>query len=285
MDQAWLNFCAHIHSENTVEKAGEREKVELRKELTYPVARKRGVPLSFWGWSAAAVLCALCVGVSIHLWPQLSLVEMVVVQNFEDDKVLVTTLPDGSVALLSGKSKLTHPQSFASNQRLVTLEGEAFFDINRDERRPFTIETDRVTVEVLGTSFRLRSDETCPFELTVKSGIVKVVLMNMDQNVYAEAGEQVHLIANWLQKSYVEDVGHGVHRLYFIDEPLGQIIRVVNACVQESVQLAIEDESLLRRNFTVTLDIESIEGIAELLCNVLSMKQKMVGNIIYIGKE
>ncbi|MCL2728373.1 MAG: FecR domain-containing protein [Bacteroidales bacterium] len=275
VDRAWEKFCAHVYVEGLVE----------QKKT---VARKRSLSPPFGIWSAAAVLCAICVGVAIHFWSKSSSVEMIVAQNNKENETLVITLPDGSVALLSGNGKLTYPQSFASNRRLVTLEGEAFFDVSNHDRCPFVIEADRVTVEVLGTSFRMRSDETCPFELFVKSGIVKVVLMDVDQNIFAEAGEQVQLVTNWLQKSYVDDMdaqGSGIRRLYFKDEPLGQIIRVVNAYTLEPFQLSIEDESLLGRDFTVTLDMESVEGIAELLCSVLNLKQTVVENIIYIDAK
>jgi len=276
VDQAWQKFYTQLKADGLA--VGQ---VETKKHAISP---------SFWRWSAAALLCALFVGVGagVYFWTQSSYFEMVVVQNNEIDEALVATLPDGSVALLSGKSRITYHQPHTSSPRRVAIEGEAFFDVFKDERCPFIIETEQVTVEVVGTSFRMRSDEACPFELTVKSGIVKVVLLNIDQNVYVESGEQVQLIANSLQKSNVEDVrisGQGVNRLYFKEESLGQIIKIVNAYSDESAHLAFEDESLLKRNFTITLDVGSVEGIADLLCDILSLQQKRVDNVIYLSEK
>ena len=273
VEQAWQALYARFESEGML----------VQKERLPEIKS-----FSFLKWSVAAVLCLVCVGITIHFWPFSSSVEMVAVQNVKGSEVLVTTLPDGSVVFLSEKSTITYPKRFASNQRQVQLEGAAFFEVSKDENAPFRIKTEQVSVEVLGTSFRLRSDGECPFELTVKSGMVKVVLISEDQNVFAEAGEQVQLTATWLQKTYVENIDvieQSVRRLYFIEESLGQIIHVVNVCSPGTMRLALDDESLLKRAYTVTLDTGSIEGIADLLCTVLDLKQTTVDHVIYIGKK
>ncbi|MBV6641226.1 MAG: FecR family protein [Cyclobacteriaceae bacterium] len=84
-------------------------------------------------------------------------------------------LPDGSIVKLNAGSKLFFPTSFHEGYREVKLIGEAFFDIKRDEERPFRIHTSNVSVKVLGTSFNVKSypgeDIT---EVGVKSGKVSV---------------------------------------------------------------------------------------------------------------
>jgi ferric-dicitrate binding protein FerR (iron transport regulator) len=67
-------------------------------------------------------------------------------------------LPDGSSITLNANTRLTYPKSFRNRQvRLVT--GEAFFDIARDPKRPFIVETGHTRTQVLGTSFNIRSYE------------------------------------------------------------------------------------------------------------------------------
>ncbi|WP_316746703.1 FecR family protein [Pedobacter gandavensis] len=64
-------------------------------------------------------------------------------------------LSDGTKVWLSPHSKLTYPASFAGNTRLVSLDGEAFFEVAHDTNHPFIIQTGKVSTRVLGTSFSL----------------------------------------------------------------------------------------------------------------------------------
>lgn len=62
---------------------------------------------------------------------------------------------DGTEVILYRNSTLGHPNHFGSKERKVTLSGEAFFAIQKEEERPFKIETELGEVEVLGTRFLL----------------------------------------------------------------------------------------------------------------------------------
>lgn len=62
-------------------------------------------------------------------------------------------LNDGSHVRLNVDSRLTLTSSFGEEQRMVELEGEAFFDVEKDSMRPFMVRTDGFTARVLGTSF------------------------------------------------------------------------------------------------------------------------------------
>jgi transmembrane sensor len=69
------------------------------------------------------------------------------------------TLPDGSMVSLNAGSSLTYPVEFMGRKRTVKLNGEAFFEVARNENKTFIIHvSDMATVEVLGTSFNLRAD-------------------------------------------------------------------------------------------------------------------------------
>ncbi len=84
-------------------------------------------------------------------------------------------LPDGSIVKLNAGSKLFFPTSFHDGNRDVKLIGEAFFDIKRDEDRPFRIQTGNLQVTVLGTSFNVKSYPGDEVTLVgVKSGKVSV---------------------------------------------------------------------------------------------------------------
>ncbi|UZR96274.1 FecR family protein [Chondrinema litorale] len=67
-------------------------------------------------------------------------------------------LPDGSTVKLNSESKLRIPEKFPAHERVVYLEGEAFFDIARDTTSPFTIYVgESIFTKVLGTSFNINA--------------------------------------------------------------------------------------------------------------------------------
>ena len=84
-------------------------------------------------------------------------------------------LSDGSKVLLNAGSKLTYPQKFTSKERKVLLEGEAFFEIEKDSKRQFLVKTQDLTVKVFGTSFNVKSypDENTS-ETTLVEGSISV---------------------------------------------------------------------------------------------------------------
>ena len=63
------------------------------------------------------------------------------------------TLADGTKVWLNAASNLIYPSEFTDNERRVVLSGEAYFDVVKDEGRPFRVESQGQVVEVLGTQF------------------------------------------------------------------------------------------------------------------------------------
>ena len=83
------------------------------------------------------------------------------------------TLPDGTKVWLNQGAILFYPEQFTGKRRSVKLEGEAFFEVVRNEDKPFFIETAQVGVQVLGTSFNLLSHpDSSTSCIQVKSGKV-----------------------------------------------------------------------------------------------------------------
>ena len=64
-------------------------------------------------------------------------------------------LPDGTVVWVNSESSLRFPEKFTSNRREVFLEGEAYFEVKKDENRPFYVHTEAGKVRVLGTALNV----------------------------------------------------------------------------------------------------------------------------------
>ncbi len=84
-------------------------------------------------------------------------------------------LADGTKVTVNADTKFTYPEQFASDSREVKLEGEAFFEVARDENKPFIILTKDIHTTVLGTSFNIKAyQDESDISVSVASGKVKV---------------------------------------------------------------------------------------------------------------
>jgi ferric-dicitrate binding protein FerR (iron transport regulator) len=83
-------------------------------------------------------------------------------------------LPDGSRVWLNSDSKLTYGK-FNDTLREVELEGEAFFDVVKQNKRPFIVHTAGIAIHVLGTAFNVKSyaDESV-IETTLIRGLIEI---------------------------------------------------------------------------------------------------------------
>jgi hypothetical protein len=102
------------------------------------------------------------------------------------------TLPDGSKAWLNASSSLTFPTNFDTGERRVTITGEVYFEIAKNEHQPFKVTTYNTEVRVLGTHFNVaayQEDETV--STTLFEGAVE--LKNADQKIRIKPGQ----VSSW----------------------------------------------------------------------------------------
>ncbi|WP_316838309.1 FecR family protein [Pedobacter nutrimenti] len=106
-------------------------------------------------------------------------------------------LPDGTIVWLNSASTLKYPVSFAAfKERKVLLKGEAYFEVAKDSQHPFTVKSDRQTIEVLGTHFNVNTYPDEPLvKTTLLEGSVKVSSNNMADRVL-KPGQQADLSMN-----------------------------------------------------------------------------------------
>lgn len=144
-----------------------------------------------------------------------------------DFKVL---LPDGSEVWLNAESTIEFPVSFTGSNRIVTLKGEAYFKVARNEQQPFIVNTERMAVRVLGTEFNLKSYKEETPHVSLVKGKVEVLQGNDDSNAaQLKPGQDA-----WVDKHgsmHVREIDtYAVTQwirgyFYFDDAPLVDILR------------------------------------------------------------
>ena len=211
-------------------------------------------------------------------------VEMVQLNTGAGDNTLVKTLADGSVIYIAQNSLFSFPEAFKPGSRNVELKGEAFFDIASNPSKPFIIETDRALIEVLGTAFNVKTQTGNGFELMVNRGKVKVTLKtDRLKSELVVAGEKISTVQNILVKSKFpanETPAWYKQRMHFKDEPLRQIINVLNRNFNTNFVLA--DSETGKHKMTVTFDNETAATMNELICVTLNLKSQTIhGAVVF----
>lgn len=100
------------------------------------------------------------------------------------------TLQDGSKVILNSGSTIKYVKNFDSNQRVLELSGEAYFEVAEDQSRPFSVKTGSVTTTALGTTFLISSYENEPLDIALLTGKVAVSIdFGHEQEVMLTKGE------------------------------------------------------------------------------------------------
>lgn len=267
-DRAWNQLYTRLEQDGLLEQpAAKQNSVRLQRGLMK--------------WAAAVIV--LCVSAATAIFLQhrdTQAVPLLTLHNNESSTSLVTTLEDGSVVYLADNSELTYPEHFQKEKREVALEGNALFDVSGNRERPFLIETEQTRIEVIGTSFNVRSSDKKPFELAVRRGEVKVTLKKNGESIRVKAGQTVSLQASQLKISETKDqkqFADYIHRIQFKDQRLGDILRVINMEYPDVSLAAAPD--LEDRRLTVSFHNNTPATMAELICIALKLKCSEVNNV------
>ncbi|MCF8368557.1 MAG: FecR domain-containing protein [Bacteroidales bacterium] len=169
--------------------------------------------------------------------------------------ILIEQLPDGSEITLNQNSTLIYSRKFNKKERRVNLSGDAFFEVARNEEKPFIIETDGVTVKVLGTSFYVDArNENPEVKVIVNSGKVEVVAKEKEKFVLL-AGETATFIKRKKQlvKGQSKDKNYlawKTKHLVFDDTPMMEVISMLQKTYQIKIQLSSNELSNCRLTST-----------------------------------
>lgn len=120
------------------------------------------------------------------------------------------TLPDGTRAWLNSASSITFPTAFVENTRAISITGEVYLEVAKDEKKPFTVKANGTDIAVLGTHFNVNAyPEEGGVRTTLLEGKVKVSSAAGTRTI--APGEQAHAAGGRLD----------VHRNVNLDEVMG----------------------------------------------------------------
>jgi ferric-dicitrate binding protein FerR (iron transport regulator) len=221
-------------------------------------------------------------------------------------------LPDGTQVWLNAGSRLTYDKDFGNRLREVTLTGEGFFDVVRNEQKPFIIHTIKMDVKVLGTRFNVKS---YPNDKTTEASLIhgsievslkdrpaeKIILKPNEKIVVANADTaQQQLIVHNTPKEHTDPLVAIKHLTYqqtdstivetswvdnklaFSDEAFSELAPKLERWYGVSIQF--KEESLKNLRFTGTFKDETIAEVMQGLTITAPFNYTFKGKTITITR-
>lgn len=197
-------------------------------------------------------------------------------------------LPDSSKVWLNKNSELSYSDNFA--ERIVTITGEAYFEVKKANNKPFTILSGSSKTVVLGTSFIVKNiKETRDVEVVVITG--KVVLSdlsgNTNHNAIINPGEIgiFNTKSSTILISKIEDpniLAWKTNVLTFRNTPVHIVLKTLGQFYNK--QLIIEDGNIEDCVLTSTFDHQNLNDILEELRILWNIDYKQKGDVFVISK-
>ena len=196
-------------------------------------------------------------------------------------------LADSSVVILNANSSITYNSNIGNTEkREITLEGNAFFKIKKKaDRRPFTVHTNSISIDVLGTEFNVdaRSKATA---IVLTNGKVKVSADNNNSTaVYMSPGEKVQL--DTLHHSFIKTKTNTL--LYsawtegkwnFSSTSLLEITNLIHEYY--GIETVFSKEKIKRLKISAVIPVTDLDSFTNILSKTLNIKITEQHNQLHI---
>lgn len=270
-----------IRMQNTVtisqlgEQKGDREwALHKMEELGGRINRKRTHKLYINLTKYAAIIAILLVNIWLVADKFLPEEKTMLYTKIEVPKGqrIFMTLQDGTEAWLSPRSVIKIPNEFSKNERSVELDGEGFFWVTKDAKRPFIVKTRNYNIKVLGTRFNVFAySESERFETNLVEGRVQVIDNSRpEENLMLQPNEMVSLKNGVLVKSTAtfnneEYLKSGV--FYFSNKKFSEILDYltlwykVKFDVRDSAQIDKYVSGKFRQSDEIERILKALQGV------------------------
>lgn len=197
-------------------------------------------------------------------------------------------LPDNSEIWLNAGSSISYPKAFLKDERLVNLNGEAYFSVKKNTEKPFIVKTEQLSVKVLGTKFNVKAyPNEEQITTTLTSGKVEVNASSRHPQIL-QPNEQLtynkHTSAINISEVNATDAKSWITgQLIFTNANNEEIFRTLerryNIVIDNRIKLSAS------KRYTVKFrEGEPIDKVLEILADIIGFNYRQDGNKIVITK-
>ncbi len=179
-------------------------------------------------------------------------------------------LPDGTVAYLNSETTLTYPSMFTGNSREVSLDGEAYFMVQKDQEKKFIVSTPHQSgIEVLGTHFNIDAYAADNhISTTLVEGKVKFNYNNNNQtrSITLAPGDKLIYDVESAKTTLMKTTGESESawkdgKIVFANTAMKDALRMLEK--RYNVEFTVKNAKLLDNSFTGTFTHQRLERILE----------------------
>ena len=273
VDRAWNNVISRIEENGLLQAASPSQKT-VNRRLYLRIA--------------AAVVVLIGLGaILLTTFRTGNRENLVTVASGTDQRDIVTSLPDGSTVWLNRDSKITYARDLGSNERNITLDGEAFFEITPDPGKPFIIDAGKGKITVVGTSFNvISSNENKEVEVYVRTGKVVLSDASGEKSVILEPEFIGTINGNSPSVKKNDDQNYlawFTDLLVYKSEKLSVVFNDLKKVY--NINIIADDPEILERPLTATYDKEPRDTIIDLICTTFTLSYRKDGNTYHLSKR
>ncbi len=259
---------------------------EVNKKLNVDTRKKKFISTRFFRVAAVLIPFLFIAGLIVYFTEIRDKTIVVYVPYGEQQKII---LPDQSTVWLNSGSTIRYSETFAKNNRTVYLSGEAYFSIVRDTLNRFTVETENLNIQVLGTEFNVTAyPEDSTIVTSVTMGKVQV-LMQKNKECFLTASQRIIYDKSTFGYAVDSVVAGNVStwrsgELIFEKKTLPEILKVLERTYDVTIEMdyALSDDKKL---YTVKfVQQENIEQIMNVLGEMIGFSHTTEKQIIKIKK-
>ena len=198
------------------------------------------------------------------------------------------TLSDGTKVWLNSATSIQYPVAFGTKARRVFVQGEAYFEVAKDAKKPFIVQFMSSAVTVLGTSFNVRAYPEEGHSLTTLAE-GSVCITGGDNTISIKPGEQVEVdaLSGDMVKREVEVrdfTSWKDGRFVFVRRPLEEIMRTLERWYD--IRVVFKDEEAKRISLSGDLRrYDNFSRVVEMLGLTGDARFEIKGNDVYITTE
>lgn len=195
-------------------------------------------------------------------------------------------LPDGTKVWLNENTRLTYPEEFDKDTRSVIMRGEAFFEVIKDNDRPFIVQMPNLNVKVLGTSFGASCyEEDAEEEVVLAEGAVEIACESLSSPIILKPNNSLSysLLNGEVSVEYINTAAS--YRWYesylaFDNTRLGDILE--NLEHRYRVKIYTHTSVSMDKGLSLTITHEPLETIMNIIATLLPIKYEIYNDVLII---
>lgn len=236
---------------------------------------------TIWKAIAAAVVVFMVAGAVMLLLPRN---QRVITAGAE---TLAHTLPDGSFITLNAGAEIRYDPDFGSENRSVSLKGEALFEVQKDAGKPFVVSDGKARIEVLGTVFSVDAPGEGKTSISLAEGKVALYFSNAQQDKkYLEPGEAAIMSSGSREITVKPNddpnyLAWKTRLITFENTSMERVAQTLNKVYH--IKIRFEDPSIAGCRLTASFSNQPLESVLNVITTTLDLSYKINKDAVLIS--